>query len=151
MKKGFTLIELLVVVLIIGILASIAVPQYNKAVMKARTAEVMTTANAFKKAMQIRYLSGPIESLSLDDLDIQIPELKYHNLTLSKNNLGGGPYWTHVSLSIRPRNGNYRIEVYAGEDSDDYYTQCHGSDCKFITNCAPFHADVGCSTYACSF
>ena len=57
MKKGFTLIEMLVVVLIIGILAGIALPQYNKAVWKARFAEVYTVVNALEKSIESYMLS----------------------------------------------------------------------------------------------
>ncbi len=58
MKKGFTLIELLVVVLIIGILSAIALPQYTKAVEKARFSEAVQNAFAFQRAIDMYVLEN---------------------------------------------------------------------------------------------
>ncbi len=78
--KGFTLIELLVVVLIIGILSAVALPQYEKAVNKARAAEAWTYAKAFADAQKIYYLSNGGYTTDLSQLDIEMPALK--NFTL---------------------------------------------------------------------
>ena len=79
-RSGFTLIELLVMVLIIGILAAVALPQYNKAVKKAQGREVLVALNALDKALADYYLehgSFREECLSAEDLNVQMPKLKY--------------------------------------------------------------------------
>ena len=62
MSRAFTLIELLVVVLIIGILAAVAVPQYQKAVEKSRIAEARIMLNAIYKGYQLCILQNGTDS-----------------------------------------------------------------------------------------
>ena len=69
---GFTLIELLVVVLIIGILAAIALPQYQKAVEKSKAAQALAGLNAYSRAYQTYYMSEGVGPTSLDVLDVNI-------------------------------------------------------------------------------
>ena len=47
-QKGFTLIELMIVVAIVGILASVALPQYQSYTSRAKLSEVMTLVNGVK-------------------------------------------------------------------------------------------------------
>ena len=73
---GFTLIELLVVVLIIGILAAIALPQYQKAVWRSRLMTDLAAVVNIRNAYEVFYLQNgryPSTIAELQSMDIGLP------------------------------------------------------------------------------
>ena len=72
-KCGFTLIELLVVVLIIGILAAVALPQYQKVVEKSKATQAWAAIYSVAQAQEEYHMANGEYAQHFSDLSVEIP------------------------------------------------------------------------------
>jgi prepilin-type N-terminal cleavage/methylation domain-containing protein len=81
-RRGFTLLELLVVIIIIGILASLAIPQYTVITEKSRTAEALRLLPHLAEAQQRYALRYGVYASNIANLDVELPTVTGTPLSL---------------------------------------------------------------------
>ena len=116
--KAFTLVEVLVVVLIIGILATIAVPQYQKAMRKSRMTEGFVNLKAIAQASDSYYLANGVRPLDFTELDISFPGATLGTAEGLKNSRLILPNHWHYILDV----DGYILAIWYGGSN---YPQLH--------------------------
>ena len=105
---GFTLIELLVVVLIIGILAAMAMPQYFKAVERSRMTEAVTLMDSVVKAQRRKFMQTNDYAYDFRGLDV------------SPKGAGWGPYFTKGDPRTGRGGNGFKIEMLLFNFTDSF-------------------------------
>ena len=146
-KKGFTLIELLVVVLILGILAAMAMPQYFKAVERSRMTEAVTLLANIADAQQRKYMQVNKYTTAFSGLDVApkgASGATFYTKGEGKNgfkiDLAGTAYTAGMATATRVPEANSTLQYsynltryYANRD-----TTCNGTDDNGKALCADF-------------
>ena len=161
--KAFTLIELLVVVLIIGILAAVAVPQYQKAVAKSRTMQLLTLVKSVATAQQAYYLANGAYATQFGELTLGFDNLtprdtstmqasglasntdavRYNNLfeiRLSNDGMISSDFRTgkYKGCGINWQDGTFYCKEWYS-----YYKEGAGSFCRQIMKAGELKKDKG--------
>ena len=75
-KSGFTLLEIIIVIIIVGVLASLALPRFFSTVEFSRSTEALASMSSLRQSVERCYLSqgGTYAGCTVGVLDIQNPQ-----------------------------------------------------------------------------
>ncbi len=128
-NKAFTLIELLVVVLIIGILAAIAVPKYQLAVIKSKTSTMLPTLKAIAQADSVFYMANGHYSPSIYNLDVNMPG----ECTTTPDGAELGQVYQCGKDFLIDNSGGYYMRTFYCPGYNDRYSNCAANSDFTIT------------------
>ncbi len=163
-KQGFTLIEITAVVLILGILAAIALPQYKRVLESSRVSEAVTMLGNIETAekmywMQMGQFTSDFSELMLD-IPLAQPEGTYNTtfdhgkgtfFEYDLSNCIGGECIISASRGVGDENHIYEIRLTGLTGSGaDGVRSCHATDdfgvsvCLIICGADAMSADGSC-------
>ncbi len=106
-KSGFTLLEIIIVVIIIGVLASLALPRFFKMVEYSRSAEALNSITAIRGAVERCELRLGLANCN-----------SFANLALENPTTAPNSHWTFTIAVNSPNTGSYQITATRNTNED---------------------------------